>query len=387
MWISRAFLLLSVVVGGMAGCVTAEGPRPLPRVDAGDAGDPSVDAGDPSTDGGTPGDDSGFDSGVVPGVDAGVVPGVDGGPDLDSGVPLGTARYLDRCVRDTDCATGRCVDDVGGSRMCTRTCTASRECADEHACAEGVCLPDDTGAVCAVATPATCRLGLCLGPTGGSGQCTRPCDDASECPAGYACTDVGAAFRVCVDIEKPCTAGGTECGSSLCVPGVGCTARCRSAADCPARRFPGLPQYTCASSFGSPTPVCTPPLLDAGGDVAGDDAMGALCSAPINECRSALCADPADTGANMCIQTCGAEGGCPLGWGCKPVEVEGGGIYTFCVRAGNTPIGGVCSAASQCASGLCDSGGYCTRLCADGLCPTGWSCTPLPGTTIGVCRR
>ncbi|MCB9616871.1 MAG: hypothetical protein H6722_30930 [Sandaracinus sp.] len=334
-----------------------------------------------SVDGGSEGDDGG-----VTGTDGGVDGGVDAGSD-DAGV-RGTARYLDRCTNDGDCESGRCVDDTGGSRMCTRACTTSGECADEHACSGGVCLRDDTGAVCAVATPETCRLGLCLGPTGGSGQCTRPCDSANECPAGYACTDVGAAFRVCVDIEKPCTAGGTECGSSLCVPGVGCTARCRSAADCPARRYPGLPQYTCQSSFGSSVPVCTPPLADAGGDVAGDDAMGALCPASgLNECRSGLCADLSSIGTNLCIQTCNAEGGCPVGWGCKPELLDDGSITTFCVRAGNTPIGGTCSAASQCASGLCDSGGYCTRLCADGLCPTGWTCTPLPGSSIGICRR
>lgn len=387
----RASSLPSVLLASffVVGCVApAEGPRPLPRIDGG------ADAAELGDAGGTPGVDAGLDAGGT-GIDAGGTPGVDGGidaggtPGVDAGMPLGSARYLDRCTRDADCATGRCVDDVGGSRMCTITCTSSRDCADEHACAGGVCLPDDTGAVCAVATPATCRLGLCLGPSGGSGQCTRPCDDANECPAGYACTSVaGAAFRVCVDIEKPCTAGGTECGTSLCVPDVGCTATCRSAADCPARRFPGLPPYTCENAFGSPTPVCTPPLIDDGGDVAGDDAMGALCVASgVNECRSGLCADLSATGANVCIQACGPEGGCPLGWGCKPEVLDDGSIHTFCVRAGNTPIGGVCSAASQCASGLCDSAGYCTRLCADAVCPTGWSCTALPGTTIGICRR
>jgi hypothetical protein len=375
------FLTCSVLLA-----CTAEGHRPLIRDAGGDATLPGLDGG--GFDGGPMNDAGGVDAG--PGVDAGS--DVDSGAGVDAGVDggtmSGTARYLDRCLRDGDCASGRCVDDVGGTRMCTRTCTTPRDCADEHSCVEGACLPDDTGAVCSVATPATCRLGLCLGPAGGSGQCTRPCDDANECPAGYACADVGAAFRVCVDIEKPCTAGGTECGTSLCVPSVGCTAQCRSAADCPARRFPGLPPYTCQNAFGSSVPVCTPPLVDAGGDVAGDDAMGTLCNTSFNECRSALCADPAETGANICIQACGAEGGCPIGWGCKPVEVEGGGIQTFCVRAGNTAIGGACSAASQCASGLCDRPGYCTRLChGDGLCPTGWTCTPIAGTSLATCVR
>ncbi len=377
-----AWLGLVLVFGGV-GCQAAEGPRPRAREDGGTDAGPS-DSSVPTADGGEPG----FDAGMTPGLDAGFDAGSDaGGADAGSG-PTGDGRYLDRCTSDGECASGFCVNDVGGSRFCSRACTATRECADEHACAGGVCVPDDTGAVCAVATPDTCRLGLCLGPTGGSGQCTRPCDDASECPAGYACTDVGASFRVCVDIEKPCTAGGNECGSSLCVPGVGCTATCRSVADCPARRFPGLPGYTCETAFGSSVPVCTPPLTGAGGDVAGDDAMGALCPATgTNECRSALCADLAEVGVNSCVQTCNAEGGCPVGWGCKPVVLDGGAIETFCVRAGTSALGAGCSAASQCASGLCDSANYCTRLCADGLCPTGWACTAVPGTALGICRR
>ena len=115
----RASLLPSVLLASFlaVGCVApAEGPRPLPRIDG------SVDAGDVVDSGGTPGADSGFDGGSGPGIDAGGTPGVDAGidagtPGVDSGTPLGSARYLDRCTRDTDCATGRCVDDVGGSRI------------------------------------------------------------------------------------------------------------------------------------------------------------------------------------------------------------------------------------------------------------------------------
>ncbi|MBX3249652.1 MAG: hypothetical protein KF901_20920 [Myxococcales bacterium] len=369
------------VVWALCAALVACGPERRIRTDAGlDA--EVVDAMTP------PEDASGFDAGETDASEPPVDGGSDAGtPGLDAGPTPGTGQYLDRCTGDGDCAGGRCVDDVGGSRFCSRACAAHTGCAHEHVCSDaGACIPDDTGAVCAVSTPATCRLGLCLGPAGGSGQCTRPCDTATQCPAGWACTDVGAAFRVCVDIEKPCTAAGSECGSNLCIPGVGCTATCRTAADCPARRFPGLPPYTCMAAFGSSVPICAPPVAPEG-DIFGDDAMGAACNAAGNECRSGLCADLGAVGFDRCIQTCGPEGGCAVGWGCKPEEVTGGGIHTFCVPAGTGALGAACGRASQCASGLCDSAGYCTRLCADGLCPTGWSCTPVPGTTIGVCRR
>ncbi len=339
------------------------------------------------TDGGPPGVDSGpppgVDSGPPPRIDSGPPSGVDAGPPrLDSGPPTGTGRYLDRCTRDTDCATGRCVDDVGGTRACTIACSTHRDCASEHVCRDGLCQYDDTGTGCSLTSPERCGLGLCIGNSStGVGHCTRQCDSALDCPAGYACTDAGTT-RVCVDIERPCS-DSSQCATGLCIPSVGCTSSCRSAADCP-RRFPDSPAYTCGVASGGSGNVCLPPA-----DVVGPDPIGASCrfDGIYSLCRSGGCDDAAPTGP-MCTQACTQEGGCGPGLGCSPTAV-GGSIWLLCSRAGTRAIGQPCSTGRECDSGLCDAtGAFCTRLCTDdGLCPTGTRCVPVPGFSLSLCRR
>lgn len=342
----------------------------------------------PDLDGGVP---IGEDGGSPPPIDAWVMPGEDGAtpppvdawtpPPIDGGTPTGTGRYLDRCTATGDCASGPCVDDVGATRFCSRSCTSDAQCAHEHVCVAGTCVPDDTGTPCSVASPASCATGLCLGSAAG-GQCTRYCSSAAECPSGYACTTAGGStMPICVDIERPCSAA-ADCGSGLCIPGIGCTAACRSAADCPGRLTSiGLPPYTCRVALGSTSPICVPP-----DDVMGPDPIGASCAAAgANTCRSGACDGSAPLGP-MCTQACTAQGGCAPGLGCYPLA-EGSTFILTCQRAGLRDLGQSCASARECHSALCDSAGYCTRLCADGLCPTGWTCMPVPGAGVAICRR
>lgn len=351
-----------------------------------DAGPPQGDAG--HDDGGLPPiRDAGFDASRP--IDAGRDAGRDAGPDagrdsgrIDAGTPMGTGRYLDRCASAADCASGRCVDDVGGSRMCTIACVTHRDCASEHACANGSCVPDDTGASCSTSSPASCALGLCVGNAStGTGHCTRECANASDCPAGFGCGDAGGT-RVCVEIERGCTAA-NQCVTGLCLPIQGCTVECRTPADCP-RRFGFLPPYACAVAFGSTNPICVPPE-----DIVGPDPAGAACriDASLNVlCRSGACDEGAPAGP-MCTQACTEEGGCGPGLGCWP-SVEDGGILLYCTRAGSRALGAACTSGRECDSGLCDATGFCTRLCTDdGLCPTGMRCDPVPGYGISMCRR
>jgi hypothetical protein len=334
-------------------------------------------------------DAGGFD-GAVPrpdggGLDAGSMPDPDAGPPdaggIDAGMSMpGDGRYLDRCTDDGDCASGRCVDDVGGTRMCTITCTDHSDCASEHVCASGVCRPDDTGVTCSTTTPAACVLGLCIGNSVTRvGHCTRECDDAADCASGFACVDAGGP-RVCVDIEKSCDAA-SDCETGLCLPIQGCTSECRRAADCPAR-FSFLPAYRCAIAFGSTVPICVPP-----DDILGGDPIGALCPAVgANDCRSGAC-DTAAPGGAMCTQSCTEEGGCAVGLGCFP-QIDVDELHLLCSRAGSRPIGAACARGSECASGLCDATDrFCTRLCSnDAICPSAYRCEPVPGFGISVCR-
>ena len=357
-------------------CVAAfdAGPRPDSGPDPIDSG-PRVDSGPlPMIDAGPP-----RDSGPLP-VDSGPRP-VDSGPSpVDSGPITGTGRYLDRCTSATECASGRCVDDVAATRMCTITCSTHRDCASEHVCAGGQCVHDDTGTGCSTGSASSCVLGLCIGnSTTGTGHCTRQCTNAGDCPAGFACADAGGT-AVCVNIETSCS-GPSQCATGLCLSAQGCTSYCRSAADCP-QRFGFLPAYTCEIAFGSTAPICVPPT-----DILGGDPIGASCPvAGANSCRSGGCDTAAPTGP-MCTQSCTQEGGCGPGLGCWP-EVDVGSITFLCSRAGNRALGQACASGRECDSGLCDTAGFCTRLCTDdGLCPTGMRCDPVPGFSVALCRR
>lgn len=347
-------------------CVAAVDGGPIPDggpVSMRDGGpNPRVDSG--------PG---GFDAG--PG-------GFDAGPTgFDAGGPTGTKSYLDRCVSDSECLSGRCVDDVGGTRMCTISCSGHLACASEHVCgSDGFCHHDDTGASCSTGSPASCELGLCVGNAAtGSGHCTRQCTSGRDCPAGFSCADAGGTF-VCVNIEHSCSSA-SQCETGICLSVQGCTSSCRTAADCP-RRFSFLPQYTCAVAFGSSGPICVPPA-----DIAGGDPIGAVCpAAGANTCRSGGCDSAAPTGP-MCTQSCTQEGGCGAGLGCWP-QVDGAGITFLCSRGGSSAIGSPCATGRQCDSGLCDTSGYCSRLCTDdSLCPSDMRCEPVAGFPVSLCRR
>jgi len=363
------------------GCAEGErGPAPRP-----DAAMPALDAHAP------PGVDAFFpavDAYVPPGVDAFslppdayAVPGADAFSLPPDAFSPGTGRYLDRCTAARDCVSGLCAEDLGGTRFCTRDCTTDLQCAHEHVCVAGYCLADDTGEPCSVGAPESCATGLCLG-SGAGGQCARECASAAECPAGYACTRAGgSSMKICVDVERSC-ASAAECGTGLCVPTLGCTANCDSAADCPAR-LAGLPAYTWGVGAGwGPNPGVLP------GAVVGDDAGGAswvVNAGLLYECRSGACDDSAPLGP-MCTQACTAQGGCGAGLGCYPLA-DGGSITLVCSRAGSRDLGASCGTGRECASGLCDTAGYCTRLCSDGLCPTGWRCETVAGFGVAICRR
>ena len=335
---------------------------------------PGVDAGPPAgTDAGPP---TGTDAGPPTGTDAGPPTGTDAGPPTgtDAGPPTGTDAgpatlgiYLDRCSGNEDCESNQCIDDVGGSRMCSRGCTLHTDCASEHLCIDGLCRPDDTGAPCTMADQ--CGLDLCAGVTGFTGACTRPCSNAAECPAGYACTQAGPIF-ICANIERPADPTCLELAS-----GVGCTAPCRTAADCPTT-LPGFSAlaYSCTTAEN----LCAP-----GSAIVGPDPIGATCrmSGGSNLCRSGICITDAVLG-DVCTQACTEAGGCGPGFGCVADPSDG---TLFCQRAGSGALMTACSNDADCDSSLCIPPGFCTRLCTiDGLCPSRTTCTPT-GLGVSMC--
>lgn len=298
--------------------------------------------------------------------------------DMGSGATKG---YLTSCASNAECLSGVCTPSA--PRFCTKSCSTHAECAHGQICAGGVCRAEDTGATC---TSGSSCLQYCGGIVGAS-HCTHTCSTAGDCPAGYACTPDGTGLKICIDIERPCT-DANQCPSGLgfCASGgVGCTAKCTSAADCPARLV-GLPAYTCSSVGGQN--VCVPPS-----DVLGGGALGTTCPATgTNLCRSGAC--DGSTAPPSCAQRCTLRGGCPVSWGCFPLEDPGPPSETLlvCSPAGSLWLGATCTRGRDCLSGLCQAPGYCTRMCGDGYCPDGMTCTSpgltaTDGTPIKLCSK
>jgi hypothetical protein len=358
-------------------------PKERPTCDRGTCVATGVDAGD--TDGAPVLDsmlDSTLDS-MSP--DDTSVPPTDTSPPPSDTTTGGTKAYLTSCGSDAECASAACA--TGPTRFCTKICTSHADCGDGLLCSGGKCALDDTGATgCDLASGSPCKE-FCYG-TASAHACTHGCATAAECPAGYACSPVSSGKKVCVEIERPCaTADACASGLGFCGSGgLGCTAKCDTAADCP-QRLVGLPAYTCEVKSGQK--VCVPPS-----DVLGADPLGASCSSSgTNTCRSGACDD--GVSPPMCNQRCTVRGGCGRGFGCFPLEDPGPPKQTLlvCTAATGTGwLGDACTRARDCITGICQAPGYCTRLCVDGLCPTGMSCVAAPltatdGTPIKLCSK
>lgn len=170
-------------------------------------------------------------------------------------------------------------------------------------------------------TPAVCL------DTGGGRICTRRC-----APGGGA--------DPCSRIDVPYGGGPVRWDGATCVIGEDCQGVCR--------------------------------VAPRGG--LGD---GAPCAAA-SDCASLRCVDPGD-GRRRCLDACiGDTGGCPAGQACAALP----GACGSCVDPALLPLarglGEPCAAASDCASGLCETGDpppYCTRACAsDGDCGAAFHC-------------
>jgi hypothetical protein len=195
------------------------------------------------------------------------------------------------------CAEGLCLAGGAGSRGLGASCAGDTDCSsifcDGGVCAEP-CVPGGattcpTGLACQVGTLpgcGACRIagalgdvctgnddcgtGICAVGEDGSSFCTRLCDTAAPCPAGFDCVDAGGGAQACRPgggaggLGADCTAPG-DCLSMLCAERSAgdrfCTRTCNDASPCPAA-------FDCVLTGDGVTSVC----VDAPGrgDPAGD---------------------------------------------------------------------------------------------------------------------
>lgn len=308
---------------------------------------------------------------------------VDAQPNPDSHVvtPDGTVvsgAYTDYCTDGSQCVSGLCLSDLRTPRkFCTGSCSSNAQCIMSHICdslgAQKYCQPSDIGVVCSGTGQCADQ---CIGNAmTGVGHCTRPCATRADCPAGFACTQLGNE-KYCVDLSMGCT-DPMDCLTGVCLSDFGidaCSTYCVSAADCPL-------YYTCETD--NYNYYCVPP----GGGTGG---LGDPCT---SNCISGLCL------GTYCTVDCGVTRNvgqeCPPGYGCSPAG--SGTDYTLvCSLAGTGGFGQSCTESNQCASAVCmqlsDQTFECSRFCNDGIpCPTGYSCVSMgmvaSGVSLSVCYR
>jgi hypothetical protein len=268
--------------------------------------------------------------------------------------PLGAA-----CTTASDCESGVCGNSIllvgvpiTGS-ICTEPCCTSTDCVDTRS-PGFICYPSVGGNYCINPT----LLGL---PTAGAVAAGGPCTTGSDCRSSVCDTSTDKCDDVC------CT--GSDCGGTTC-------------------QFSSFDQgenYNCGPSGGSE---------GTGGDCSIFGCESNLCITAPSEDEDPYCYGPCCS--NM---DCGFDGNdqqTSCNW--MQIEDDGGLEWTrSCTETpnpGKATFGMHCTAAGDCASGLCNTtAGLCTMPCcgtdagADSECGTdvcGYAQFALGGGTVDL---
>lgn len=118
----------------------------------------------------------------------------------------------DPCGTATDCAAGPCVDG-----WCATECGSDAECPPSYSCASGVCASESSGFAEDCSRASDCASEVCVEGDRSGRFCSRACNRARPCPAGWSC--------------------GEASGSQVCLPQV--AAGCRVVVDSRGRK--GMP--------------------------------------------------------------------------------------------------------------------------------------------------
>ncbi len=217
--------------------------------------------------------------------------------------------------------------------------------------------------------PAVCLHGLCAQRA--PGPCAAPGEEAG-CPAGSKCFDVASAgASVCLPALDPANcSGGAINRHEVCSPikGKGCDASCGQGCTLtdPA---PGTPGAACTADGQC---ALTDPMCYDGTEPSGWE--GGYCLSfgctDSSQCNGGACLPVSTSGDGVCVQQCGHDLDCRVGYTCSKVK---DGTGTYC-RAG-------CDAASPCPSGrVCldneciDEKVACSASNPHGFCPDGSWC-------------
>ncbi len=335
------------------------------------------------------------------------------------------------CTSDADCMDGTVCSEVAGSEdvgLCTLPCEAHTDCPAGDVCFDRECYgycrsdadclsgrchatsrrclwgeePAGAGVYGACVRDEDCQSGSC---NANNGRCTTLClISAQDCPDGAVCVggffdtgDVGYCVPPCVDggcadPELECRDLGIPEGRTGCMkpwPDAACKGR-------PAGNTDGLPcgchddcmeGTLCQSEerTGLPGGICSRPC-DTTSDCPDE---GTICLGGVYCARSCFAESDCGPGricwSNACYPFCTSDAECEVST-CDP-------YYAQCQPSPDAGLamGAVCTADSQCKSGICLTAdgdeGYCGALCRVSAqsCPDGAVCVGDGTDDVGTC--
>lgn len=276
---------------------------------------------------------------------------------------------------------GACFRAIGsGEQFCTSKCGSGDSCPIGFECEAIPAGPDGTQVKQCVPKSQTCNAGrsLCSACRGddecggffdlcvrnvvsGETFCGRDCDPSrtSDCPAGFACVDIGQS-------DDP-----NQQGPFQCVPNANtCVGFCSAADELGQIRECGLGQ-TCDLNAQRCEPASDGRMCSPCSD--NDDCRSG--GHPENRCIVNDCADCPFKGESFCSTPCLDDQACVTSFGpgfvCKPVEDNQGTTRNYCMpqrgtcKSGLGRIGDDCSraGAADCVAGVCLRAGI-TQICS-----------------------
>ncbi|HEX4406686.1 MAG TPA: malectin domain-containing carbohydrate-binding protein, partial [Polyangia bacterium] len=232
-------------------------------------------------------------------------------------------------------AVQACTPFICGPTACTTTCAVATDCAMNDSCIGGTCMKKSGGAACASAAECAtgaCEQGLCC-----DRACPGPCQACNLAGTAGVCSNVPAGqdpLNQCADL------GASSCGTDGSCNGAGACRLYASGTSCAAGSCTGSTQKLASLCNGT----------------------GTCVAGTTQPCAPFLCGT-----SITCNSTCATNADCTTG--------------NFCTNTscGKKPIGGTCTATTDCVSGFCQQGFCCGGACA-GTCQ---SCA-IPGKE-GTC--
>jgi hypothetical protein len=302
----------------------------------------------------------------------------------------------DQCGYDGLCGDGSCRLSPSGTSCGDSSCSGNNVLGQ-------IC---NGGGDCINATGATpCDPYLCR-EEGGTGSCTSPCGEDSDCQTGFYCVDGTCLAKAA--LGKTCSES-VECESGFCVDGLCCDASCRG--QCEACNLPG-DEGICTPVQGEPVgdrAACEQSGEECGGECDGVTADS--CSYPDDSftCGEPSCADgfasssscdgngfcvadddeecqPYSCGGDECKRRCEIDDDCSQGFACDATtgNCTPAAVASVCSDDRTESVGR--GGTTICRPYLCDiSRGACAVSCAATTdCSEGFVCEPTTKACITI---